>query len=254
MAWNPSVYNKFKEERYAPFYDLQSLIKIKPDLTVIDLGCGTGELTGKLANQLPNADVLGIDSSAEMLEASHAYVAKNVHFQQTDIASKIQEAEKYDLVFSNAALQWLDDHENLFASIIKLLKPGGQLAVQVPSNHDHFTHTTLRELAATEPYQTALGGWSRLSSVLTIDKYSQLLFDNGCKEITVFEKVYPHVLKDAAAIYDWISGTAILRYLEKLPENVRESFTTAYKNKLQAQYPGSPVFYPFKRILLSGVF
>lgn len=254
MAWNPSVYNKFKEERYAPFYDLQSLIKIKPGLTVIDLGCGTGELTRKLADQLPGADILGIDSSAEMLEASRAYAGKNLRFQQTDIATKIQEAEKYDLVFSNAALQWLDDHKNLFTHIITLLKQGGQLAVQVPSNHDHFTHITLQELAATEPYQTALGGWSRLPSVLTIDQYSQLLFDNGCKEITVFEKVYPHVLKDAAAIYDWISGTAILRYLEKLPENLREGFTSAYKNKLQVQYSGSPVFYPFKRIIISGIF
>jgi trans-aconitate 2-methyltransferase len=255
MAWNPVIYNKFRDERYEPFYDLLSLIQIKQGLNVIDLGCGTGELTRKLADHLPGSNVTGIDSSGEMLKETEKYSNSNVRFQQTDIRKIIEANIKYDLVFSNAALQWVDDHKKLLPQIIGLVKKNGQLAIQVPSNHTHFTHITLNELAAEEPYQQALQGWIRKVPVLDIESYAQLFSEYGCSEMTIYEKLYPHILKNADAVFDWVSGTAMLRYLERLPENLKESFVTEYKRRLHAKYGNSkPVFYSFKRIIMSAIF
>ncbi|WP_222536438.1 methyltransferase domain-containing protein [Pedobacter polysacchareus] len=254
MAWNPGVYNKFKEERYAPFYDLLKLINKRENLKVIDLGCGTGELSLKLQQELPGSKILGIDASKEMLMEAATYENENLHFEQLDIKSKIESGEQYDLIFSNAALQWLDQHEQLWPEIIKTLKPGGQLLVQIPSNHDHFTHQTLKKIARENPFKAALKGWERSTAVLDIGDYAQLLFKNGAKEMTIYEKVYPHILADANAIVEWTSGTAMIPYLEHLPEDLKLQFANEYKNRLQQQYPEKPVFYPFKRILMSGVF
>lgn len=254
MAWNPDIYNTFKEQRYQPFYDLLSLIKVKPDLKVIDLGCGTGELTRKLSDYLPGAEVLGIDASAEMLRDASTFSRKNLSFEQSEIEAHLQNGEKYDLIFSNAALQWIDGHPQLLPEIISSLKKGGQLAVQVPSNHEHFTHRTLRDIAAEEPFKSAFDGWQRGLSVLSIESYSRILFDNAAQEITVYEKIYPHVLKDAMAIYDWTSGTAMIPYVERLEGDLKEDFIKEYQKRLLKEYPQQPVFYPFKRIIMSGIF
>lgn len=254
MGWNVEVYNKFKEERYEPYYDLQSLIDVKLGLKVIDLGCGTGELTKKLSEYLPGSHILGIDSSSEMLKAAQEFTNDRVLFEKIGIQTKIEQNQLYDLIFSNAALQWLDDHETLFPAIIKKVKPGGQLVVQIPSNHDHFTHQALKDLASVEPYQTALKGWVRSVSVLKIDDYSEIFYNNGCKKMVVFEKVYAHVLQNAKSVFNWTSGTALIRYLERLPEHLQDNFKADYRLKLENKYNDSPIFYPFKRILMSGVF
>lgn len=122
MAWNPDVYEKFKKERYLPFYDLLSLVQVKENLKAIDLGCGTGELTAKLAKELPGSKVLGVDSSAEMLQKARVYEDNNLHFQQRDIEQALSDVEKYDLIFSNAALQWLNEHEIVFPKVINLFE------------------------------------------------------------------------------------------------------------------------------------
>lgn len=254
MPWNPEVYNKFKQERFAPFYDLLALIKVKPNLTAIDLGCGTGELSRNLADHLPGGQVLGIDASAEMLKEAKAFKNEQLRFEHRTIEQVVKQGLKYDLIFSNAALQWLDHHEVLLPAIISMINPGGQLVVQVPSNHHHFTHESLQLLATKEPYFTALKGWVRTSPVLGIEAYAKLLFDQGGSEVTVFEKVYPHVLKDAEALFDWVSGTALIPYLEKLPEGLKADFTTVYKAQLATRFQESPVFYPFKRTLMVATF
>src|SRR4051812_2114070 len=106
MAWNPGVYNQFKKERYAAFDDLLKLVTVKPGLSVIDLGCGTGELTRRLTDHLPGSKVLGIDASAEMLKEADAFATKNLVFAQHTIEDVLNQGKKWDLVFSNAAIQW----------------------------------------------------------------------------------------------------------------------------------------------------
>ncbi|MCT4140772.1 methyltransferase domain-containing protein [Elizabethkingia anophelis] len=253
MAWNPDVYEKFKKERYLPFYDLLSLVQVKENLKAIDLGCGTGELTAKLAKELPGSKVLGVDSSAEMLQKARVYEDNNLHFQQRDIEQALSDVEKYDLIFSNAALQWLNEHEIVFPKVINLLEKGGQVAIQIPSNHDHFTHRLIRNLASESPYKEALNSWVRPLTVLKIEDYGKIFFENGLSDICIFEKIYPHILPNADALYEWTSGTALIPYMEKLPEHLQEQFKNEYINRLRKEFPESPVFYLFKRILMSGI-
>ncbi|CAG5069395.1 Trans-aconitate 2-methyltransferase [Dyadobacter sp. CECT 9623] len=252
MAWNPETYNKFKSERFTPFYDLLDLVKVKPGLHVIDLGCGTGELTRKLADKLPNSRVFGIDSSPEMLIDSEAFKRTHLNFAQRSIEAQLEIPQQWDLVFSNAAIQWVDNHHELIPAIISKVRSGGQLVIQLPAQHHNTSNQMLNELALEEPFRSALNGWTRTSPVLDIEEYAQLLFEGRCRNMTVLEKIYPLILQDASALYDWVSGTAMIPYVEKLEGDLRESFTAEYKNRLAARFPKSPVFYPFKRIILEA--
>ena len=249
MPWDPNVYHKFQQQRAAPFEDLSALVHRRPGLRVVDLGCGTGELTRRLADMLPESDVVGIDSSAEMLAEAAQYAGPGLRFEQRAIEDV---GGSWDLIFSHAALQWLDDHERLIPALFGMLTPGGQLAVQMPSNHHHYAHVAARQLAESEPYATAMQRWTRKFPVLSIEDYAGLLFAAGADEIVVFEKIYPHVLKDADAIADWTSGTLLVPYMERLPEALRERFMTDYRARLRERWPESPVFYGFRRTLFSA--
>ncbi|RYU95250.1 methyltransferase domain-containing protein [Emticicia agri] len=254
MAWNPDTYNKFKSERFAPFYDCLNLIEIRKRIDVIDLGCGTGELTRKLADALPESNVVGIDSSPEMLNDSKAFENEWLKFALKSIEEQATENTKWDLVFSNAAIQWVYHHEALLPRIISMIKPGGQLVIQLPDQKQNLSNLILDELAAEEPFCAALDNWKRNTPVLTIDRYAQILFENGSQQMTVFEKIYPLVLKDSEALFDWVSGTALIPYTERLSGAIKEQFIDAYKARLKERFPNSPVFYPFKRIIMEAKF
>ena len=248
MSWNPDQYHKFQAERSAPFYDLLALVDVRPNLKVIDLGCGTGELTRQLADKLPKSDVTGLDSSPQMLEKAASFSSPNLHFTQGDQSQLIGE---WDLIFSNAALQWTENHAELIPSLYKKLTPGGQLAVQIPSNHNHISHQIYRETANEEMFKFILNGFQRYAPVLPIDDYARIFFNCGAENIIVFEKIYPHVLEDSDAVVEWISGTALVPYFERLGEH-KEEFLQAIREKMRAAMPDSPVFYPFRRILFSA--
>ncbi len=254
MAWNPDTYNKFKSERFAPFYDLLALIDVKPAMKVIDLGCGTGELTGKLADKLPGAQVIGIDSSAEMLEQAKAFGNQRLHFLQRTIEEQVVTEEKWDLVFSNAAIQWTDDHEQLIPKIIKTLKPGGQLAIQMPEQNENILNQMLDDLVQEESYRNALGNWRRVSPVLSLDDYAQLFFENGCKDMTIYKKIYPLIVPHQDELYKWISGTALIPYLDRLKGQIKEDFIQEFKNRIHKRFVKTPVLYAFKRIIMEARF
>jgi trans-aconitate 2-methyltransferase len=254
MAWNPETYNQFKSERFTPFYDLLALAKVKPGMSVIDLGCGTGELTRKLADALPESSVLGIDSSAEMLNDSKSFANHHLRFEQRSIEEQVELEDKYDLVFSNAAIQWVEDHETLLHKIVMMIRPGGQLLIQMPAQNHNVSNRMLNELASQEPFAAALQGYVRNSPVLRIDDYARILFQNRGRVMTVFEKIYPLILQDSNALFDWVSGTAMIPFLERLEGEMRESFIAAYKESLHTKFNTPPVFYPFKRIILEATF
>jgi trans-aconitate 2-methyltransferase len=249
MPWDPDVYRKFERERAAPFDDLLALVTRRAGLEVIDLGCGTGELTRRLADALPGSTVLGIDSSLEMLARAEAQARPGLRFEHANLT---QVPGTWDLVFSHAVIQWVPDHPALIPRLLALVRPGGQLAVQLPSNHGHVTHRLITEIAGEEPFRTALGGWTRESPVLGVDQYANLLYQNGATDLTVFEKVYPHVLADADALADWTSGTALIPYFERLPADLHDAFMDRYRDRLRAQWPAGPVFYGFRRTLFAA--
>jgi trans-aconitate 2-methyltransferase len=248
MPWNPDLYHKFQSERSAPFYDLLALVEVRANLKVIDLGCGTGELTRQLADKLPNSRVTGLDNSPQMLEKAASFANPSLVFQLGDQSTLTGE---WDLIFSNAALHWSENHAELIPLLFNKLKPGGQIAVQVPSNHNHISHQIYRETAEEDMFKFILQGFQRYSPVLTIENYSRILFDCGAEHINVFEKVYAHVLENSDAVVDWISGTALVPYFERLG-NYKEEFLKAIREKMRAAMPDSLVFYPFKRILFSA--
>ncbi len=248
MPWDPNQYHKFHAQRAAPFYDLLTLVEVRPKLNVVDLGCGTGELTRQLADLLPDSDVTGLDSSPHMLEKAAPFSSPNLNFEQGD---QSQLTGTWDLIFSNAALHWSENHTELIPNLYRRLAAGGQIAVQVPSNHYHISHQIIRETASEEPFKSILGGFQRYAPVLSIDQYAQILFNCGAENIIVFEKVYAHILEDSDAVVEWISGTACVPYFEKLGEH-KADFVETIRNKMREALPQWPVFYPFRRTLFSA--
>ncbi len=169
MPWDPDRYEQFQEQRYAPFKDLIKLVNVRDGLRAIDLGCGTGELTLRLADALPQSDVLGVDSSAEMLAGAEERARPGLRFEQRTI----EEVEgEWDIVFSHAAIQWVDGHEALIPRLLSLVRPGGQLVVQQPSNFTHPTQAFVADIAADEPFRTALDGWIHTWPTLTLAAYA----------------------------------------------------------------------------------
>lgn len=249
MPWSPEQYHQFKKDRFAPFEDLFGLVKVRASMRVVDLGCGTGELTRRLAERLPESEVLGIDSSPEMLSRANEQASEGLRFKQ----GTIEDVEgEWDVVFSHAAIHWIHDHRALIPRLLSLVSNGGQLAVQLPSNHTHPTHTLIAEIAREEPFSQALDGWNRTSPVLSIREYAELLHDHGGQELTVFEKVYPSLLKDSDALAEWTSGSTLVPYFERLPEHLHEPFMLRYRERLRALFPSAPVFYTFRRTLFAA--
>ena len=252
MPWNPEIYNKFKNIRYQPFYDLIDFIKPMEAMKAIDLGCGTGEQTAILADKFPNANFLGVDSSDEMLEQSKALETANLNFKKATTEETIESGEKWDLIFSNAALQWSNDHEILFSELIGLLNPKGQFAVQMPVQPENKLNKILFELIDEEPFKSYLNGFKRDSPVLSIDDYAQILFDGGLEDIQIMQKVYPIIANDHDTLYNFISGSALIPYIERLDGDERALFIKTYKERIAAEFPKLPAIYSFKRILLYG--
>lgn len=266
MAWNPAQYDTFREERHAPFDDLIALGQLGPSQRIVDLGCGTGELTARLAARSKAAHVLGIDGSAAMLAKASPRPGEGLLFRHGTIEEFIAQAspsqpptepashgrEVWDVIFSHAALQWVDDHPTLFARLVQRLPPGGQLLVQMPSNHDHLSHAIVREVVGSEPFASRLGGYLRRSPVLSISDYAQLLFQAGIPRPTVLEKVYPHTLADAHAVLQWVRGTLLVPYLERLDPQYHDEFLSVLDQRFVAAMPARPYFYGFRRILMAA--
>lgn len=232
-----------------PFRDLLKLVKRREGISVIDLGCGTGEISQKLANELPRSSVVGIDSSPEMLQMAKLRKRPGLDFKLWSI----DEIEgQWDLIFSNSALHWIDNHYDLVTKLFSDVRIGGQLVVQVPSNHHHPPHTLLNAVAGCEPFRKALKGWVKNSPVLSISEYAELLFKNGGTNIVVYEKVYPHVVNDVDAVIDWMCGSALIPYLNRLPVDLHESFIESYRERLLGKWPSGPVFFPYRRILFAA--
>jgi len=252
MPWNPDVYNQFKNIRFKPFFDLADLITEENQMKAIDLGCGTGEQTTILTEKFPQATFIGIDSSAEMLEKSKTLENERLHFRKSTTEEVLNNNENWDLIFSNAALQWSDNHQYLFPKLISKLKTKGQLAIQMPYQPGNVLNQILFEMADEEPFKTQLKNWNRLSAVLTIDEYAQILFDNGIEDLNLFQKVYPIIAEDHETLFTFISGSALIPYLERLDEEQQNVFTIEFKKRIALHFPKLPAIYSFKRILMYG--
>jgi len=250
--WNPTQYERFRDERRQPFVDLLGLVRPRPSLRIVDLGCGTGELTRLLHDRLQAAETLGLDNSRGMLERSHAFTGNGVRFDYGDLAT-FTPAEPYDLIFSNAALHWAPAHNELLRRLTTFLRPSGQLAVQVPANHDHPSHIIAAAVAAEEPFRSALGGYTRTASVLSPEDYAAVLDTLGYTEQHVRLQVYVHHLPSRDDVVEWVKGTLLVDYEKRMPAALFAQFLERYRQRLLPQLTDTqPYFYPFKRILFWG--
>ncbi|MGH8990730.1 MAG: methyltransferase domain-containing protein [Acidimicrobiia bacterium] len=259
-AWNPAQYGKFGAERARPFDDLLALVDPAPGggriEHAIDLGCGTGELTARLHEHLGAADTVGVDSSAAMLEKARPLEHAGLHFELGDIAG-LEAARKYDLVFSNAALHWVPDHPRLLGRLRDALRPGGQLAVQVPANGDHPSHVLPFEIAHEAPFRGALrdagDALIEATPVVAPERYAELLDELGFVEQHVRKQVYGHHLASTADVVEWTKGTTLTRYERGLPPELYVEFVNRYRQRLlDVLGHRSPYFYTFKRVLFWG--
>jgi trans-aconitate 2-methyltransferase len=248
--WNPEQYNRFRAERQQPLLDLLALVRPRERLRVVDLGCGTGETTRLLHDRLQAAETVGIDNSETMLAKSAGYAGGGLRFARGDIGAFDADAQ-YDLVFSNAALHWLPDHEALFARLARAIAPGGQLAVQMPANFDHPSHVVAAALAREAPFVAPLGGWAIDVPVLAPERYARLLHRLGFAEQHVRLQVYAHLLDAPDDVIEWVKGTLLTEYQRRLPAELWPEFLAAYRTRLLARLESTrPFFYPFKRLLM----
>lgn len=243
---DPVQYARFSDERSRPFFNLLDRVPQRPFQSIVDLGCGPGELTVALSDRWPDARVVGIDSSPQMLAKAEAFVRPGrLEFQ----AGAIEDyAEPADLVFTNAALQWTNDHETLFPRLAGLVKPVGAFAVQMPHSFDQPSHLMLEGIARNGPWAEKLKVWGRMK-VKPVAWYAELLMGLGF-EVDAWETTYYFVLQGENPVLEWVKGTSLQPILTLLEPDERTEFTSIYAARLRETYPATPsgTVYPFKRI------
>jgi len=254
--WNPDQYLKFSDHRLRPGLELMERVPLEAPKLVYDLGCGTGKLTRLLAERWPEATVIGLDHSQEMLEKASA-VPSAIVWEAGDVRNW-QPAEAPDLIYSNAALHWIDGHETLFPKLLGLLKPGGCLAVQMPMSRNRPSHLLIVETLETGGSKgTALGTPELRKEVSRrwveeAEAYYDWLAD-GTQNLDIWETEYLQVLEGDDPVLEWVKGTGLRPVLNGLNAEEREAFLAEYHQKLRAAYPlrdDDKTLYPFRRLFL----
>ncbi|MEH3034421.1 MAG: methyltransferase domain-containing protein [Aeromicrobium erythreum] len=244
-TWDPSLYLRHADERGRPFAELLARVPVEAR-TVVDLGCGAGNLTATIRDRWPDAGVVGVDSSPEMVERARAddpdgtYVLADVSTWEPD--------EPVDAIVSNAMFQWLPDRLDVIDRLLHRVAPGGALALQVPSNFDAPSHRILAELGAEEPYADHTAGIARADGT-SAGEYLTFFAERGWSA-DVWETTYQHVLPGEDAVWGWISGTGARPFVQALPDSLREQFIEEYKARLRVAYPREPwgTVLPFSRV------
>jgi trans-aconitate 2-methyltransferase len=243
---DPLQYARVSDERSRPFFNLLERVPQRPFRSIVDLGCGAGELTVSLAQRWPEAHVVGLDNSPQMLARSgdHA-IPGRLEFVEGDIESYARPA---DLIFTNAALQWVGDHATIFPRLAALVNPGGAFAVQMPFSHVQRSHELIEETARNGPWASKLSHWRRFQ-VQPLAWYVELLMGLGF-QVDAWETMYYFVLQGHDPVLEWVKGTSLQPILTLLDEAERSVFTQTYAARLREAYPPTPqgTLYPFRRI------
>ncbi|WOX23932.1 trans-aconitate 2-methyltransferase [Streptomyces solicathayae] len=258
--WDPQQYLRHSGHRTRPFLDLLARVPELPNgphpARIADVGCGAGNVTVLLADRWPDARITGLDLSPEMLRQAEKDFAGptpgggSLDFRTADAADWTPD-EPYDLIVSNAALQWVPGHAESFAAWIAGLAPGGVFAFQVPNNFDAPSHTLLAELRDSPRWRARLGAPSRATDVLAPAEYLNRLVDLGC-ETDVWETTYLQLLTGDDPVLDWVKGTALRPVLTALEgdEEAADAFLAEYRDRLREAYPAGPhgTVFPFRRL------
>jgi trans-aconitate 2-methyltransferase len=254
--WDPAQYLNFADERSRPFYDLTSRIAATAPGYVADLGCGPGQLTASLAERWPEAEVLGIDSSAEMIRAAQsadygdAMRSGRLSFVARDV-NDWQPARPVDVIVSNAVLQWVPNHMELLPRWAAFLAPAGWLAFQLPGNFDQSTHAVLRQLAESARWRDQLASVQLNRQAGDPGQYLDLLAGLGLV-VDAWETTYLHVLQGPDPVTEWYKGSGLRPVLAELDAEDGSKFIAEYSRQVQAHYPAAPygTVLPFRRVFV----
>jgi trans-aconitate 2-methyltransferase len=241
--WDPDLYNRFRRYRAEPFEAILARLQLGAAERIIDLGCGTGENTVELARRTAKGSVLGIDSSRAMIEHALALRAgldeslrAKVDFALEDIRN-LRADREYTVVFSNAALQWLSGHRDVFAACYRALRPGGTLVVQVPANEHETAQATIAALASEPEWITATSGAQVPSlNVDTPDHYRVMLGEIGFNEIDCYYHTFHHPMQSPAEVIEWSRATVLRPFLDRLPSDRRDTFIAELNRRLVIGY------------------
>lgn len=247
--WDSRTYLKFARERTQPSIDLIDRIKLNDPRRIIDLGCGPGNSTGELRRRWPNATVIGLDSSAHMIAA-----ARQAHpdgIWEAGDARPWRTDEPFDLVFSNAMLQWLPDHANVCRQWFEQVAPGGALAVQAPAHYDSPLHREIMDVSRDAAWN---GRMASARTALTSEPPA-LYYDTLQSEalhIDLWETTYYHIVAGPEAVLEWFRGTGLRPFLEALSaDDDRRRFESMLLERYADSYPRRPngkVLFPFRRL------
>jgi trans-aconitate 2-methyltransferase len=249
-TWDPAQYLRFSDERLRPALDLLAQVPLDAPAHVVDLGCGAGNVTAILRRRFPDADVVGVDGSASMLEKARA-TTPDCRFEQGDFF-QWQPREAPDLIYSNAALHWVDRHPLLFPRLLSLLASGGVLAVQMPTMHDSPMRRLPLEIGASGPWAEHLRGIVSAPDILTPMEYWDLLRPHAAS-LDMWQTTFMHALTGENAVLEWASGSSLRPFLDRLPDGLKEAFRQAYADAVRPHYPRRPdgaTLLPFHRLFM----
>jgi len=246
--WDAGHYLRFADARTLPAIDLLSRIEQETPRSVVDLGCGPGNSTGLLKRRWPEASVTGLDSSANLLDAARRDYP-GITFVAGDITTWTAD-EPCDIVFANASLQWVGDHERLIPHLFDQVAPGGVFAVQMPRNHDFATHALMRQVAAEGEWRDRLTGARDPSPVKPPEFYYDLLAPRSAS-FRIWETNYLQVMDGVEAIIAWLHGTGLRPFLARLSDAERPVFLDRYAALLAGAYPpqaDGKILLPYPRL------
>jgi trans-aconitate 2-methyltransferase len=254
MSWNAAQYLKFAGPRLQPALDLLARVPggFIPTRAV-DLGCGTGSATECIAARWPQAEVVGVDDSPDML-AREAPPGSRVCWRRADIG-RWRADRPVDLIYSNAALHWLPDHASLFPALLDQLAPGGVLAVQMPRNFSAPSHTLIHETARSGPWRERLAPLLALPPVAEPRAYVEWLVPLVAA-LDVWETEYQQILSGPDPVKEYTKGTWLMRFLQALPPDEAAAFEADYAARVRAAYPplaDGRTLFPFRRLFIVAV-
>jgi trans-aconitate 2-methyltransferase len=251
--WNPQLYLKFSDQRGRPAADLIAQIQLESPKRIIDLGCGTGNSTERLHHRWPTAGITGLDSSPAMLRK-----ARDNHPEWVWAESTIEDwspTTPYDLIFSNAALHWVERHESFFPRLMEQISPGGVLAVQMPRNSDSLSHQAIKRIATEPHWSASLAGLSESTFVQPPDFYYRVL-RRSASRLNIWETEYLQIMDGPRAVLDWVRSTAMRPYLERLQDDAhRKRFEAMCLAEFERFYPANDEgksLFPYRRLFIVG--